>query len=262
MTLPSGRGGCCGRLSAISGAVTEDAFLGGRVTVFQPAKGFRAGTDSVLLAAALDGAATGEALELGCGAGGALFPAAYRVAGMRFTGLERDADMAALAQRGAECNGVAARVEIVCGDAGTLDPCWQNRFDLVFSNPPFFGETTIVAPGEGKAGAYLESLSLKAWIQAMLFALRPRGTFVMIHRAADLARILSVIERQTGEIAVLPVRSFPGGEAKRVIVRARKGLRTGPMRLLSGIALYDAPGGARSALSEAVTYEGVGLDWG
>lgn len=244
------------------GAITRDAFLNGKVHVFQPAKGFRAGTDSVLLAAALNAEAKGRALEVGCGAGGALLPAAARLADMSFTGLETDTDMTALAERGVAENGLSDRVNIIVGSAGGMYPDWQNAFDLVFSNPPFFGEGTIKQPGEGKGAAYLESLPLKDWINAMLFALRPKGTFVMIHRAAELARILAVIERQTGEIAVLPVRSYPGADAKRVIVRARKGLRSGPMRLLSGIDLYNSKGGERTALSEAITYDGIGLDWG
>lgn len=241
---------------------SRDAFLSGRVHVFQPERGFRAGTDSVLLAAALDKDMRGQALEIGCGAGGALFPAAWRLAEMRFTGLERDADMLALAERGVADNQMQARVSLVQGDAGQMPADWENRFDLVFSNPPFFGAGTIKTPGEGKQAAYVESLPLKGWIDAMLFALRPKGTFVMIHRAAELARILALIERRTGEISVLPVRSFPGADAKRVIIRARKGLRSGPARLLFGIDLYKAKSGTPSTLMQGVARDGEGLDWG
>lgn len=240
---------------------TEDAFLNGEVTVYQPVKGFRAGTDSVLLAAALDAKATGQALEVGCGSGGALFPAAHRVEDMAFTGLELDPDAVKRAERGCAANQMEARVNIIQGSAADLPKRWQNRFDLVFSNPPFFEAGKIRAPGEGKTAAYLESVTLKDWINAMLFALRHKGQFVMIHRAAELARILAIIERQTGEITVLPVRSYPGAEAKRVIVRARKGLRPGGMRLLNGIDLYDAKGGERSEVARAITYDGAGLDW-
>ena len=241
--------------------VTRDAFYDGRVNVFQPGKGFRAGTDSLLLAAALDEAAKGCALELGCGPGGALLPAAFRCASMQFTGLERDDAVADLAHRGVVDNRFGERVEIVEGDAGRLPPDWQNRFDLVFSNPPFFGEGTIKAPGVGKDGAYLESLPLGEWLDAMLFALRPKGTLVLIHRAAELARILARIERRTGEISVMPVRSFPGSDAKRVIVKARKGLRSGPMRLLAGIDLHADKGGPPSPLMQAIARQGQGLDW-
>ena len=48
--------------------LTRDAFLGGRLNVTQPAKGFRAGLDSVLLGAAVSDAG-GPLLDLGCGVG-------------------------------------------------------------------------------------------------------------------------------------------------------------------------------------------------
>lgn len=241
--------------------ITCDDFYDGRLKLYQPKQGFRAGTDSLLLAASLDIAFQGEALEIGCGAGGALLPAAFRLADARFTGLELDPEMAELARKNTDANGVTERVEIAQGSAAALNGDWQNRFDLVFSNPPFFETGAIQAPGTGKEAAYLESLPLKDWINAMLFALRPKGTFVMVHRAADLARILSVLERQSGEITVRPIHSYPGAEAKRVLVRARKALRSGPMRLLEPKYLYLSKGGARTDWALAMQRDGAGLDW-
>jgi len=241
--------------------ITCDDFYDGRLKVYQLAKGFRAGTDSLLLASALDAGFEGHALEIGCGAGGALLPSAFRVPGGRFTGLEIDGDMAALARKGVDANGWAARAEIVHGSAAAPQTDWQNKFDLVFSNPPFFEAGTIQAPGAGKEAAYLEGVPLKDWINAMLFALRPKGTFVMVHRAADLARILSVVERQSGEITVLPVHSYPGADAKRVLVRARKALRSGPMRLLEPKYLYQSKGGERTDWALAMQRDAAGIDW-
>jgi len=241
---------------------TADIFLGGAVTVYQPRTGFRAGTDSVLLAAALDAGEMGHCLDLGAGAGGALLPAAWRLPKARFTGLERDPAMAGLARLGVAENGLAGRVEIVTGDAGDLPADWAGRFDLVFSNPPYFEPGAIARPGTGKAGAYLESLPLAAWLDAMLYGLRAKGTLVLVHRAAALAEIMAALNGRVGEIAVMPVHAHRGADAKRILVRARKGLRPGPVRLLSGIDLHDGPGGDRSALSRAVSAEGKGLDWG
>ena len=241
--------------------ITCDDFYDGRIRVYQPAKGFRAGTDSLLLASALDADFQGQALEVGCGAGGALLPAAFRLPHARFTALEIDGDMAALARKGVDANGWTDRAEIVEGSAAALRTDWRNRFDLVFSNPPFFEAGTIQAPGTGKEAAYLQDVPLKDWINAMLFALRPKGTFVMVHRAADLARILSVIERQSGEITVLPVHSYPGADAKRVLVRARKALRSGPMRLLEPKYLYQSKGGERTDWALAMQRDGAGIDW-
>ncbi|WP_300395702.1 methyltransferase domain-containing protein [Henriciella sp.] len=242
--------------------VTTDAFLGGHVTVFQPKKGFRAGTDSVLLAAALDANQTGEACEFGCGAGGALFPAAWRLKNTSFTGLEADPLMLDLARKGIAENGFGDRVSVRQQDIGAIPADWENRFDLAFSNPPFFEAGKTTQPGAGRQAAYVESVPLKDWVGAMLHTLKPKGRFVMIHRASELARILAAIERRTGEITVMPVRSFPGADAKRVIVKARKGLRAGSMRLLAGIDLYESKGGPRSPLIESITRDGADLSWG
>lgn len=217
---------------------TRDTLLGGRVWIEQPEKGFRAGTDSILLAASLPHQAS--ALEVGCGAGGALLPAAWRLHQAHITGMEIDAEMAALARTNLKLNQFAGRCEIVEADITAIPAGWENRFELVFSNPPFFAPGTASAPGEGKAGAYVESVALNNWIRLMLFACQPKGHVVLIHRAAELAGILTSLDRRAGEITILPVRPRAGAEAKRVLVRARKGLRRGPVRLLDGLELDDA----------------------
>ncbi|HEY9537406.1 MAG TPA: methyltransferase, partial [Kiloniellaceae bacterium] len=48
-------------------AITEDAFLGGRVKLRQPEVGYRAAIDPVLLAAAVPAVAGERVADLGCG---------------------------------------------------------------------------------------------------------------------------------------------------------------------------------------------------
>ena len=48
-------------------AISEDALMGGRVRLLQPAKGYRAGMDAALLAAACDATAGERVLDVGCG---------------------------------------------------------------------------------------------------------------------------------------------------------------------------------------------------
>ena len=69
-------------------ALTKDRFLGGRPRLYQPAQGVRAGSDAVLLAAAVAAKAGESALDVGCGVGPAALCLACRVAGVRVTGLE------------------------------------------------------------------------------------------------------------------------------------------------------------------------------
>ena len=231
----------------------------GRVHLVQPEKGFRAGTDSLLLAAALADKPGGAALELGCGCGGALLTAAFRLDGMLLTGIEQDDAMAALARKGIAANGFAERVSVETAEASDWVKAHENRFDMVFANPPYFEPGRISAPGAGKDDAYLESLSLEDWIKAMAFAAKPRAPLVMIHRAAELARLLAQFDRQCGEVTVLPIASNPGEDARRVLVRGRKGLKRGPVRLLAPLVTHDGCGEPSLAL-QAVR-RGEAIDW-
>lgn len=241
-------------------ATTQDTVYQGRVTLVQPTAGFRAGFDSLALAAALPEMAGGAALELGCGCGGALLPAAFRLPKVSFTGVEQSAEIAQLARAGAELNGFGARVSIETGEASAFVQGQENRFDLVFANPPYFEPGKISAPGEGKAGAYIESLPLEVWVKAMLFAAKPRAPVVMIHRAAELARLLAQLDRQAGEITVLPLASKAGEPARRVLVRARKGLKRGPLTLLAPLVTHLEDGSARTAAAQGIV-EGQAIGW-
>ncbi|MCA8902355.1 MAG: methyltransferase domain-containing protein [Hyphomonas sp.] len=240
--------------------VTEDTVYQGRVHLVQPETGFRTGTDSLLLAAALSDKVSYKAmLDVGCGCGGALLPAVYRVDCALTVGVDIVDHMVDLARAGIARNGFSERVRVEQGEASAWVKGHENAFDLVFSNPPYFEPGRISAPGEGKAAAYLESLDLAGWVKAMVFAARPKAPVVMIHRAAELARILAAFDKQTGEITVLPIASKPGEEARRVLVRGRKGLKRGPVRLLAPLVTHEADGSASPAL-DAVR-RGEGIDW-
>ena len=53
-------------------AERTDALLGGRVRLIQPVRGYRAGMDAALLAAAAPAAPGERVIEAGCGAGAVL----------------------------------------------------------------------------------------------------------------------------------------------------------------------------------------------
>ncbi len=239
--------------------ITEDTVYGGKVTLFQPERGFRAGTDSLMLAASSTLRAGAHALEIGCGCGGAILPAAWRNPDARFTGLEVDPEMTALAKRGAMANGVAMHVRIETGEASAWVRERENMFDLVFSNPPYFQPGTIKPTGTEKETAYITPLTTDEWVKAMLHAAKPKAPVILIHRAAELATLLSALDRRAGEIAVLPIYSKPDEPAKRILVRARKGLRRGETRLLDPVWQYRKDGDITPFL-ESVR-RGEAIEW-
>lgn len=247
-------------MTAPSADVTRDGFLNGAVTVIQPAKGYRAGMDAVLLAASLE-ARDGETLaEAGCGAGAGLLCAAHRLAQCRFTGFEREASSIQLAREGAAANGFGERVDVRRHDVAERLAALENVYDQTFANPPFFDPDAVRAPGEGRKHAYLADTPLKAWILFLCHITKPGGRITLIHRAAALADLLELLNPRSGEIEVLPVRPAPSAPAKRVLVRARKGLRRGPVTLYDGLALHEAAGGPFTSRA-ARCFEGGALEW-
>ncbi len=87
----------------------SDTFLDGRVKVAQFDSGFRSGLDAVMLAAVVPAKDGESALELGAGSGAASLCLEARVPGVIIIGVERDAELAALANRNAASNNAKAR---------------------------------------------------------------------------------------------------------------------------------------------------------
>ena len=241
--------------------VTEDWLLNEQVRIFQPKKGYRAGLDAILLAASLPDRAGSNMLDMGCGAGGVLFPAAFRLKTSQFTGLERDASILPLTRKGVVANGLSDRVEVVEGDVAALPGDWENRFDVVFSNPPYFEPDRIRTVHEGRENAYLAEVPLKNWFKSMLFAAKPKGRITIIHRAAVLGDILEYLMSRSGQIEIFPVRPAPGEPAKRVLVTARKGLRRGEVVLHDGLSMHVSKGDPEYTTRAAAILSGDALNW-
>lgn len=242
------------------GAAVENALLGGRVRLRQPAKGYRAGMDAALLGAAVAAEPGQRVIEAGCGAGAVLMQIAARCPGVTLTGLERDPAMAALARENAVLN--QADAQILEGDVAagfrTLD---LPPFDWAVSNPPFFDDPgALRAPAEGKRGAWMADDGLKAWTTFLLKSVREGGRIVIIHRADRLADVLTLLGEKAGSIAVRGVHPYADEPAKRVLVQA---IKTGkaPLRLLPPLVLHDRSGAKHTAEAEAVLRGEAGLRW-
>jgi tRNA1(Val) A37 N6-methylase TrmN6 len=218
---------------------TRDSFLNGRITLRQPAGGFRSGLDAVMLAAAVPMGEGGELLELGAGAGVASLCVAARLPGSMIVGVEIDDGLAELANANAQANNLDARVRFVAADALSLPAALKREFAQVFSNPPFHAEDGEASPHDGRRRARQDGGRLPDWLEVGLKRTVSGGTFTAIIRADRLGEALSALPG--GGITVYPLWPRTGEAAKRVIVRARKGARTPPV-LLPGLVLHEADG--------------------
>ena len=83
------------------GGTSTDEFLGGRLSIVQPRRGHRAGSDAVLLAAAVPACAGERALDVGAGAGVAGLCLLARVPDVTVTAVEIDRGLCGLAEENA-----------------------------------------------------------------------------------------------------------------------------------------------------------------
>lgn len=234
--------------------LSRDGFLGGRLQLWQPRRGYRAAIDPVLLAAFAPAEPGMRALDLGCGVGTAALCLATRQPGLELHGLEAQPAYATLARRNSVENGVALVVHD--GDLRRLPAELRTlQFDLVLANPPFHAATATPAGDPGRDRALREAeAGLADWIDAGLRRLAPGGTLVLIHLPARLGDLLAALGRRAGAVEILPVAPRVGRPAERLLLRARKGSRA-PLTLLAPFVLHEADetgGGGYTRAAQAV----------
>ena len=231
---------------------TCDAILAGKLKIYQPKSGPRAGIDAVFLAAAVP--ATGKngehALEVGSGCGVVALALAGRVEGVQVTGLELQTELCQLAERNASANGLGDRVHIVREDMQAPRERLEalglglERFDHVIANPPFNTEGQARKCSEpAKTRAHMARAgALDRWIRFLTAMAVPHGCLTMIHRADALASLLELLDGRFGALSVFPLFPHANEPASRIIVQGIKGSRA-PLNLSAGLVLHDAGGG-------------------
>lgn len=228
-----------------------EAWLGGRLRLHQPPRGaHRAGTDAVLLAALLGPEAGAIVCDIGAGTGAVGLAVAIGTQSCRVVLVERDAGLAALAQRNADLNGLSDRVSVIEADvlaagAGRREAgLVPGLADVVLTNPPFYERARHrPSPVAGKAAAhgFDDDGGLDAWLRACVDLLKPGGRLGLIHRADALPDCLDALRNRFGGIAVRPVHALSDRPAIRILVTAIKGSR-GPFALLPPLVLQSPDG--------------------
>ena len=239
--------------------ITQDSILKGKVLISQYKDGYRMAVDTVLLAASIRGDRGGKALDLGCGVGGAMLCLAQRCPDLHIDGLELQPHLAELAQKNITDNGYEGRMQVFEGDI--LSPPAEiknDSYDHVFANPPFLQDDRGHHPPHGsKRIAHVEShTSLTDWVKTALKLVKTKGSLTFVQRADRLADLLAALDGQAGEITVFPIWPKAGQDANRVIVQARKGIKT-PLVMAPGLVLHTA-GDRYTDVAQAIM-EGGGL---
>ena len=166
--------------------------LAGDWRIFQLARGHRFSTDD--MATAWRGARcrldARRVLDLGCGIGSVGLMVLHRLGNptTTLTGVEAQEISVQLARRTVQLNGLAHRVEIICGDLRDEGVLANNsRFDLVTGSPPYvpLGHG-LISPHPQRAGARIELRgSVNDYCLAARRWMAPGGRFCFVMAAAD-----------------------------------------------------------------------------
>jgi tRNA1(Val) A37 N6-methylase TrmN6 len=245
-------------MTAGAPAITRDHLLGGRLVLAQPAKGHRAGTDSMLALALARGLGGRRIADFGAGVGliglglARLDPAVEAV-----TLVEVEPSIHALALDNVRDNDLADRVCAVCVDlsapARLREAAGLSRgFDLVVFNPPFrrLGRERVAADATRRRAHLAPASLLFDWVRAAAHHGAPGGRVAFIEEAGHVADVLSALDGRFGALRLRFVHARADEPATRLLVVGVKGARAAP-RILPPLVIHRADG-AFTPAGEAV----------
>ncbi len=223
---------------AVTEELTQDDFLGGKLRIWQPRRGYRAGVDPVLLGASVAAHSGQSVLELGCGVGVASLCLATRVQGLTLTGVEVQTEYADLARRNAVENNAPLTVETADLRALPFD-LRQQRFDHVIMNPPYFDRRTGTAADDaGRDVALGGDTPLAAWLDIGTRRLAPKGYLTIIQRMERLPEVLGVLNQRLGSLTLLPIAGRDARAPELFLLQARQEGRAA-FRMAPTLVMHD-----------------------
>jgi tRNA1(Val) A37 N6-methylase TrmN6 len=247
---------------------TSDQFLGGRIVVHQPKKGFRAGSDSILLAASVQIKPDGSIMDLGCGCGTILKALHYRFPKAHLYGVEKNINAFAYAQKNNCAQNTSNIYSLFQEDIAKITTskafkALQQKLEIVTMNPPYYAEKTHTKSyieSRAFARTYKEtSASLILWFKAAAFLLKDRGLLHMIYPTQALDQVIHLAKQANfGTCTLFPLWPKKTAKAKRMILRFKKNSK-GPTTLLPGLILHDSFGNPTPE-SELILRNGLALD--
>lgn len=179
--------------------ISVDSFPGTPLKILQDNKGFRFGTDAVLLAHFAKIPSSAKSVDLGTGTGIIPLLMSQKNSSATFEAIELQQHWAQMASRSVELNNLSERIRIIHGDVKQIKNLLPpNSFNAVTANPPYAKLTQgQQSPTEPKALARHEtSATLQDFISAASYLLNSSGKFFMVHQTQRLPEILQALSAQ------------------------------------------------------------------
>ncbi len=222
----------------------DDLQRSGLVIIQNPA-GFRFSMDAVLLAEFATVRPRDRAIDLGTGTGVIPLLVWARRQPAEIVGIEILEEMADMAERSVQINGLSDRIKIVHGDLrDAVDLFGVGSFDVVLSNPPYIkvDEGTLSPEGHLTVAKHEVSCTMEDVVNVAAGLVKPRGRVAMVHRASRLADLLSSMREANLEPKRLRlVQARLDAPPMMVLVEAVKDVKAG-LQVMPTLMLYEEDG--------------------
>ena len=180
-----------------SPALTTDSLFDARLKILQKKKGYRFSMDTAILAPHVHLKPSDVAADLGTGCGVIPLILALEAPSATIYGIEIQKDLAELASRNVQLNGMEAIITIIHTDMKDLKSRLEpGKFDVVFSNPPYRQVLT------GRVNPQAERAVARHEIKATL---------------SDVASVAESLLKRSGRLVVI----YPAARAVDLMVRMR-----------------------------------------
>lgn len=222
----------------------DDLQLNG-LRIIQKVDGFCYGIDAVLLANFASVKRGGRAVDLGTGTGIIPLIMSQKTEAGKLIGIEIQPEMAEMANRSVQYNGLEERIQILNQDVRlAVDILGLATFDTVVTNPPYikYGGG-LLNPSDTKAISRHEILcKLEDIIKASSQLLRPNGAFFMIHRPDRLVDILCLMRQWNIEPKLLRmVHPYAEKEPNLILVHGHK-FGNVQLKVMKPLTVYNSKG--------------------
>lgn len=174
----------------------------------------KVGTDAVLVGAWTEVERSHRILDVGAGSGIISLMLAQRAASAFVTAVEIDGGAVADCEVNFRQSPWASRLDVVSGDFRSV----EGRYDLIVSNPPFFGNSLRAAGTRRALARQGDELSYVSLIDFASRRLEENGRLVLISDTSNEAEIdFEALVRRFSLRRKCLVRPMPGKKPKRIL---------------------------------------------
>ncbi len=211
------------------------------------------GMDAVLLSSFARADKTHRVIDLGTGTGVIPILLSSKTRAKEIVGLEIQTDMADMASRSVQFNGLQERIRIVSGDLRESKTLFSpGEFHVVTANPPYMKENSgLLNPADALSLARHEvCCNIEDLSAAAAYLLGENGRFFLVHRPNRLIDIITSMKKHRLEPKRMTfVHPYVWKAPNLVLIEALKGGGSF-LKVEEPLIVYESPGVYTSRILE------------